>query len=483
MFIGDILIAHGLVTSEDIALALQLQASKGGSLSDCLVQVGKLKAADLDAVIQSTPKSPRTLADTGLSVSDLLNLMIKAIFASGEATSSAIAETLRLPPRAVQELIYEAEERRLLDLRGAVRSDSPYELRYTLTEKGVQWAHDALQQNQYVGPAPVPLSAFCEQIVRQRIVNERVTRAMIEGVFSDLVVSDKLVREIGPAINSGRSVLLYGPPGNGKTSVGERVGSLFHDVIYVPYCFEVDGQVVKVFDPALHRPIVSQSSHANEVSSLRRSDMDLRWVACRRPLVVTGGELTLEMLDLSFNPLAKYYEAPLHIKALGGIFLIDDFGRQLVSPTALLNRWIVPMESRIEYLKLHTGKSFSLPFDELVIFSTNLSPRKLMDPAFLRRIPYKIHVGGPSVEEYHRIFQTIAHKAGLEVEAALVDEIIVELRDRMEFPLASYQPKFIVDQLLAASKFEGQGPALSPGHIAQALSNLVTQEEASEHLD
>ncbi len=234
---------------------------------------------------------------------------------------------------------------------------------------------------------------FVERIQRQRITNERVDQAAIEKAFGDLIISEEFIHRIGPAVNSGRSILLYGPPGNGKTSVAERIGSIFNDTIYIPYCFEVEGQIIKVFDPGIHKRIERKTDGA---ATLRRQDFDQRWVPCRRPFIVTGGELTLEMLDLSFNALAKFYEAPLHIKALGGIFTIDDFGRQLVSPEALLNRWIVPLESRVEYLKLHTGKSFSLPFDELVVFSTNLAPRDLMDPAFLRRIPYKLEIGGPT---------------------------------------------------------------------------------------
>jgi hypothetical protein len=284
------------------------------------------------------------------------------------------------------------------------------------------------------------------------------------------------VREIGPAVNSGRSILLYGPPGNGKTSIGERIGSLFRDVVYIPYCFEVEGQIIKVFDPSVHQRVEGQLQNLPENLGLRREELDTRWVVCRRPLLITGGELTLEMLDLSFNPLAKFYEAPLHVKALGGIFMIDDFGRQIVSPTALLNRWIVPMESRVERLKLHSGKSFELPFDELVIFSTNLSPGALMDPAFLRRIPYKIEVGGPTAEEYRLIFRALASKFGLKVDDGMIEEVMHELRVRNDFPLAGFQPKFIIDQVLAAAKFDGAPPKLTPEYVSLALRNLYTRD-------
>src|SRR6185503_830746 len=215
-----------------------------------------------------------------------------------------------------------------------------------------------------------------------------------------------------------------------------------------------EGQIIKVFDPGIHEAIGNGETEGR-VTTLRKEDFDLRWVPCRRPFIVTGGELTLEMLDLSFNTLAKFYEAPLHVKALGGIFTIDDFGRQLVSPEALLNRWIVPLESRVEYLKLHTGKSFSLPFDELVVFSTNLSPRDLMDPAFLRRIPYKLEVGGPCPADYIKIFKMIAQAQGLEAPDAMIDFVITALTHNNDFPLASFQPKFIIDQVRSACKFEG----------------------------
>jgi hypothetical protein len=476
MFIGDVFFAQGLVTRTDISAALELQGAKGGELGDCLVELGTLKACDLEAVIEAAPPLLHSIADTGVSLHDLLNLLIKAMYASGQETPSMMGDFLKLPPPAVQELIDEADQRQLLHMLGAVRLHAASELRYGLTEKGMQWAHDAMRQNQYVGPAPVPLSAYCEQIARQRIANEHVDAAAIEGAFADLVVSEILVRKIGPAINSGRSILLYGPPGNGKTTVAEKVAKLFSNVVYIPYCFEVDGQIVKVFDPGIHKPVRNKSDCPAEAIKLHRDDFDLRWEACWRPVIITGGELTLEMLDLSFNEAAKFYEAPLHIKALGGVLLVDDFGRQLVSPKELLNRWIVPLESRVDYLKLHTGKSFQLPFDELVIFSTNLAPNDLMDAAFLRRIPYKIEVHAPTAEEYRRIFKSVSKAAGVEVTDAALDYVVAEMCVRNDFPLASYQPKFILDQIRAACKYEAVPLQLRPDLIDMALSNLFTED-------
>jgi hypothetical protein len=480
MRLGDILAAHGLVTQNDIADAMDQQRLQGGRLGDILVAAGKLTAAQLDAVMEEAPSVPTTVEETGLSLPDLMNLTMKAMYAANAETPSAVADILKLPNRIVQLLFENAKERKLVDVLGAAGLRVNSELRFALTEKGKQWAADALSQSQYVGPAPVPLSEYTERIERQRITNERVDRDAIVAGFSGLIVADTFVSQLGPAINSGQSILLYGPSGNGKTTFAERIGRVFRNVVYVPYCFEVEGQIIKVFDPGIHEPIHKNAESGGRSLALRREDFDRRWVACKRPFIVAGGELTLEMLDLSFNPLAKFYEAPLHVKALGGIFMIDDFGRQIVSPEALLNRWIVPLERRVDYLKLHTGKSFSLPFDELVIFSTNLTPQKLMDPAFLRRIPYKLEIPAPSGEEFRKIFHGISKARGLETSDQVVNAVMAAIQQLGGTPLASYQPKFIVDQVLSACKFEDIPPRFRPDLIAMALGNLSTENAAAE---
>ena len=479
MRVGDILVAKGLVSQADVVAALEQQKTLGGRLGDILVGSGKLSATDLEAIMEEAPTAPSTLEETGLSLQDLLNLVMKTTYAAGAETASAVAEIVKLPNRVVQLLMEQAKDRKLLEVLGAAGTRVTSELRFAVTEKGKQWALDALSQNQYIGPAPIPLSEYRERIERQRITNERVDRESIAAAFADMIVPDAFIRQIGPAINSGQSMLLYGPPGNGKTSFAERIGRVFRNVVYVPYCFEVEGQIIKVFDPGVHEPIPQNyaESIGGRVAGLRRDDFDGRWVACKRPFIVAGGELTLEMLDLSFNTLAKFYEAPLHVKAINGIFMIDDFGRQIVSPEALLNRWIVPLERRVDYLKLHTGKSFCLPFDELVIFSTNLTPKDLMDPAFLRRIPYKLEVGAPSREDFKQIFRAISASRGLAAEEQITNAVIAALQGLGGVSLASYQPRFIVDQVLSACKFENIPPRFRPDLIAMAIGNLTVEKD------
>jgi energy-coupling factor transporter ATP-binding protein EcfA2 len=288
------------------------------------------------------------------------------------------------------------------------------------------------------------------------------------------VMTDRFVSRLGPAVNSGNAILIYGPAGNGKTTVAEIVGKIFQNVIYVPYCVDIDGEIMKVYDPTVHQK-VAETPDPSSGTGLRRSRVDLRWVPCYRPMVITGGELTIEMLDLKYNTIAKFYEAPLHIKALNGTFLIDDFGRQRAKPEDILNRWIVPLNSKVDYLTLHTGKSVRIPFDEIVIFSTNMHPDDLMDPAFQRRISYKLETVEPPAELYRKVFDGMARKAGLEMDDAIFAQVLAAIK-ASEAPLAYFQPKFIVEQVLASCKFEGIKPQLTPDNVSDALANLFVKK-------
>lgn len=453
--------------------AVERMKAHGGRLGDNLVAAGALTQKTLDGFIHRIPKEPTDVAATGIEETELLALLMKAIYSFGLSGIAQFADAIKLPLTIVIDLTQLAIERQLLYVLGSRNSDSPIGMTYAMTDEGRRWTQEAIRRLGYVGPVPVPLADFVDRVNLQRPTNERITEERIRKAVSELTLADNIVEQTGPALNSGRAILLYGPPGNGKTSVALRFASVFHDVIYVPYAIMVEGQIIRFYDPSVHFPI-SPLAHSEDDSQsfIRRETYDTRWVTCRRPFVITGGELTLEMLDLRYDPSGHFYEAPLHMKALGGCFLIDDFGRQLVSPANLLNRWIVPLESRVDYLKLHTGKTFSIPFEELVIFSTNLEPEDLMDPAFLRRLPYKIEVGSPDLEHYRTIFDRECARQNLTLRDDVFNFIVYMVREEMGLELAAYHPRFIVDQVVATCRFLGVSPELKSPYIDYAINNL-----------
>ena len=409
-------------------------------------------------------------------------LLLKLIYRDRLETTRQFIEAIKLPYPLVHDLIRMAVDRNLLQTLGSRYTDNPIDLSYTFTEEGRRWTLDSLSRLRYTGPAPVTIEEFTYQVSMQKLTNEIVTYDRIRKGLSDLSIEERLIEQSGPALNSGRAILFYGPPGNGKTSIAMRLSSVFNDVIYVPYAVNVEGQIIRVYDPSIHLPLDPTSVGEDDgLSVLRREEYDARWVPCRRPFVVTGGELTLEMLDLRYDTHGHYYEAPLHVKALGGCFIIDDFGRQLVSPTNLLNRWIVPLESRVDYLKLHTGKSFSIPFEELVIFSTNLEPEDLMDPAFLRRLPYKIEIGAPTPENFRRIFERECERQNMELTDEIFDSIVNKLRNEKLLEFAAYQPRFIVDQIVATCRFMGQTAHFEMRYVDYALDNLRVKRSAASN--
>ncbi len=475
MKLGNILVAKGLISADDINRASEHQAANGGRLGDSIVALGLLTKEQIDRVLEQAPQAPLSITETGIDAAFLLELAIKGMYTENLETASQIAEALKLSSSIINNLMQEAKERKLVEaLASSSVGGSMAELRLSLTRAGREWAVDVMKRGQYFGPAPVSLSDFQERIQMQRVTNEHVTRSMLDEAFNGLVMTDRFISRLGPAINSGNAILIYGPAGNGKTTVAEIVGKVFQNVIYVPYCVDIDGEVMKVFDPTIHQKVeeVSDQSGGN---NLRRSRVDMRWVACYRPMVITGGELTIEMLDLKYNTVAKFYEAPLHIKALNGTFLIDDFGRQRAKPEDILNRWIVPLNSRVDYLTTHSGKSIMIPFDEIVIFSTNMHPDDLMDPAFQRRIGYKLETVEPPEDLFIKVFVSMAKKSGLALTQEIYKLIIDGIRTNGA-PLAYFQPKFIVEQVLASCKFEEIKPQFTVDNVNDALANLFIKK-------
>jgi hypothetical protein len=480
MRLGDLLIEAKLVTAEQVAKALDFQAKYGGRLGELLVATGALTQKALDGFLYRMPTEPQSIAATKIHDADLLILLIKLIYTGRLETVRQFADAIKLPYHIVLEMVPMMVDRQMLRSLGMRDSANLIDMSYALTDEGRRTAQDALQQSRYAGPAPITLDEFTEMVSRQKLTNETVSYERIRRALGDLTFDSSIVEKSGPALNAGRSMLLYGPPGNGKTSVAMSFASVFDDVIYVPYAVMIEGQIMRVYDASVHTALdYTPVTHDSSSSFIRHEEYDARWVPCRRPFVIAGGELTLEMLDLRYDAVANFYEAPLHVKALGGCFIIDDFGRQLVSPANLLNRWIVPLESRVDYLKLHTGKSFTIPFEELIIFSTNIDPEDLMDAAFLRRLPYKIEVGAPNLELYRRIFDRECVRHGLVLTDDIFDSTVRRITEEKGLELAAYHAKFIIEQVLATCRFMDQPPHLELRYIDYAIDNLRVQSSSS----
>jgi len=391
------------------------------------------------------PPPIRSLADTGLNKFYIADLILKIMYFTGYMTGYQVAEMAKLPFTGVVDEIMELLKReRWVEVKGSGGfGEGAYQ--YMITGLGVEKAREALERSQYAGPCPVPLAFYAASIRMQR-THMLVSQAQLEGALSHLVLSPSILNKVGPAVNSGKSIFLYGPPGNGKTTISESVGRVvLGQNILVPYAIDIDGQIVRVFDSVNHE--VVEETIAEPGTGSAAPKIDTRWIKIRRPVIMVGGELTLESLDLVYDPINKFYEAPFQVKANGGMFLIDDFGRQQVRPRDLLNRWIVPLEKRVDFLTLANGRKLEVPFDVMVVFSTNLDPADLVDEAFLRRIRHKIEIGDPSYEEYRQIFMRVAKNRGLPYDDKMLAYLLQEWYIKRDRPLRGSQPRDLVDQM------------------------------------
>lgn len=426
------------------------------------------------------PPAPRRLEQMQLPMAMMRDILIKTMFRRNIDMVTEMSRVICLPVPVTQELMDLARSQLLVEATGTLNANNGNEMGYQLTDAGKARALDALAQSEYFGAMPVPLDIYREQIKRQSIRNIHVSRDKLTTAMGHLILPEDLLANLGPAVGAGRSILMYGPPGNGKSSISNGIRDALGDKIYIPRAIEYSGQVITVYDPIVHSAAEEQVDDPN---SLRRTSgrFDTRYVRCERPTVITGGELSLDMLDLVYNETARTYQAPLQLKSTGGIFIVDDLGRQAEPPQALINRWIVPLEENKDILALQSGEKFEVPFDTLVIFSTNFHPNEIFDKAALRRIFYKIKIDGPSQENFLKIFAMVARKRKMPLDEATLVHLLNNRYPEIDNEYANYQPIFLIDQMISICEFEGIPYQMTPELIDRAWANMFVKEETIVH--
>ncbi len=402
------------------------------------------------------PQTPQTMQDLGIRRSLVEDLALKILYLQGELTLVELADQMRVTFGVVEEAFERLRKEQLCEVKGMSGGIH----RITTTSQGKARALELLSLNQYAGPAPVSLEHYTSRVRSQSVKDVAIHEADVNWAFSHLVLRRETLTQLGTAIISGRSIFLYGPTGTGKTAIASAIPDIYRDQVWIPYAVEVDGQIITVFDSHIHRP-------SDEPAE---GDTDGRWVRCARPRVVAGGELTIEMLDLQLNLATRFYAAPLQMKANNGVLIVDDFGRERVRPTELLNRWIVPLDRRIDFLTLAGGKKFEIPFDLFVVFATNLDPLGLADEAFLRRIQSKAKLDNVSPAEFHEIFRRVCVEFELVYDVVVVEELMMLIAG-MRQPLRPCYPRDIVQHICWAARYAGKPPHLDSGSVAQACRN------------
>ncbi|WP_238366000.1 ATPase [Mesobacterium pallidum] len=421
------------------------------------------------------PPPPKSIEEMLLPIVMMRDILLKTMYRKNVDTVSDISKAVCLPVPVVQELVDIARGQLLLEATGTLNANNGNEMGYQLTDSGKARSLDALSQSEYFGAMPVPLNKYREQVKRQSIRNITITRQQLTEAMGHLVLPDTLLDQLGPAVGAGRSILMYGPPGNGKSSISNGIRDAMGDKVYVPRAIEYAGQVITVYDPIVHSAAEVEEDDPNALR--RRRTFDTRYVRCDRPTVITGGELRLDMLDLVYNANARTYQAPLQLKSTGGIFIVDDLGRQEEPPQALINRWIVPLEESKDILALQSGEKFEVPFDTLVIFSTNFHPNEIFDQAALRRIFFKIKVDGPNQSDFLKIFALVARAKKVPLDEPSLIHLLEKKYPTIKNIYANYQPVFLIDQIRSICDFEGIPYQMTPDLIDRAWANLFVKDE------
>jgi predicted ATPase with chaperone activity len=396
----------------------------------------------------------------------LEELALKILFTTGQMSVLDLADRMRVCFPVANELFQRLRKEQLCDATGMLGNV----YRIAISSSGRARAMELLSLNQYTGPAPVSLERYIRQIQSQGVHNFEVHAHDLTRAFANLVLDEKTLYQLGTAINSGNSIFLYGPTGTGKTTIAATLSQVFAEqIVWIPFAVEVEGQIITVFDPLIHKQVKEE-----------RRDLDERWVRCERPAVQVGGELTVDMLDLQFNPVTKFYAGPVQMKANCGILIVDDFGRQRLRPEELLNRWIVPLDRRIDFLTLAGGKKIEIPFELVVVFATNINPESLADEAFLRRLQTKIRIGALSEEQFHEIFRRVCNRLSLQYDAELVSQLIEVIRKGLKQPLRACYPRDIVNQVCWAAKYEGREPRFDSASLMRAVEGYFLPVTGNE---
>lgn len=459
--LGKRLLKERLVTETQLEEALERQLREGGRLGQNLVALGYITDEELQNFFRRRPASPTNVDGTGLTLAFIADLIMKHILFMGEFMLGEVAERVKLPFSVVDTALENLKRDRLVEVKGGT-GYATVTYTFKITDQGKNRALELLDICRYAGPAPVTLDVYRKIVEHQTVKNIVINEESMRDAFSHLILSETLLKRLGPAISSGKAMFVYGPPGNGKTAIAETIGRFLPETVYIPYAITVGGQIISMFDPVNH--VIAEPDKESE-------KVDQRWVKIRRPVIMTGGELSTRMLDLDFNPIAKFYEASLQMKANNGIFIADDFGRQQVDPQILLNRWIVPLDRNIDFMTLHTGMKFEIPFDMLVIFSTNIEPRDLVDEAFLRRIRYKIKIDHPSEKEYEAIFKKVCAANHIPFNREVFDYLMKHYYQRLGINLNACHPRDIMDHIIDSAHYYMHAPLLTTEGIDLAWQN------------